>query len=53
MNWGAKTAEAMVKLRAVYLSGDFAAYRAFHIAAEQARIHVPDRWEELNFVAAK
>jgi len=53
MNWGAKTAEAMVKLRAVYLSGDFAAYWAFHIAAEQARIHVPDRWEELNFVAAK
>jgi len=50
MSWSARIAEAIVKLRAIYLSGDLADYWAFHVAAEQRRIHPPGRWEEVRFV---
>lgn len=38
--WNAM-AEAVLKLRAVYLSGDFDAYWAFHIHQDQLRVHPP------------
>lgn len=44
MRWTQSMAEAIVKLRALYLSGDFDAYWAFHIIQDQARIHPPGRW---------
>ena len=43
MRWTENLAEAIVKLRAVYLSGDFDPYSRFHIAREQERLK-PDRW---------
>ena len=43
MRWTEPMAEAIVKLRATYLSGDFDRYWLFHIQQEQNRLHV-DRW---------
>ena len=43
MRWTEKMAEAVVQLRAIYLSGDFDAYWLFHIEQEQKRLH-PDPW---------
>lgn len=43
MRWTEPMAEAVVKLRAVYLSGDFDRYWLFHIEQEQRRLY-PDRW---------
>ena len=39
MRWTQRTAEAMVKMRAAYLSGDFDEYWNFHIAQEQKRLN--------------
>ena len=39
MRWTETMAEAVVKLRAVYLSGDFDNYWLFHILQEQNRLH--------------
>jgi hypothetical protein len=39
MRWTEKMAEAIVKLRAVYLSGDFDAYWEFHIEQDQHRLY--------------
>jgi hypothetical protein len=39
MRWTETMAEAVVKLRAVYLSGDFDSYWLFHIQQEQYRLH--------------
>jgi hypothetical protein len=36
-------AGAIVKLRAIYLSGDFDPYWSFHIASAQQRLH-PGHW---------
>jgi hypothetical protein len=44
MRWTISTAEALVKLRAAYLSGDFEDYWRFHVAAEHRRLHPPGRW---------
>ena len=38
MRWSWST-EAMLQMRAVYLSGDFDDYWAYHIKAEQRRLH--------------
>jgi hypothetical protein len=38
MRWTQRTAEAMVKMRATYLSEDFEEYWNFHIAQEQIRL---------------
>ena len=43
MRWTEPMAEAIVKLRAVYLSGDFDRYWCFHIAEEQRRLY-PYPW---------
>jgi len=43
MRWTEDMAEAIVQLRAIYLSGDFDRYWAFHIAKDQQRLH-PGLW---------
>jgi hypothetical protein len=43
MRWTEPMAEAIVPLRAVYLSGDFDLYWAFHIEQDQKRLY-PDAW---------
>jgi hypothetical protein len=44
MRWKLPTAEAMLKMRALYLSGDFDEYWAFHIKQEQTRLHGGRTW---------
>jgi hypothetical protein len=41
MRWTEQMAEAIIQLRAIYLSGDFDAYWEFHIEQDQSRIY-PD-----------
>jgi hypothetical protein len=43
MRWTEQMAEAIVQLRAVYLSGDFDTYWQFHIEQDQKRLY-PDAW---------
>ena len=43
MRWTEAMAEAMVQLRAIYLSGDLDAYWSFHIERDQRRLH-PGNW---------
>ena len=43
MRWTEEMAEAIVQLRAIYLSGDFDRYWPFHIEKDQQRIH-PRNW---------
>lgn len=47
MRWKIPTAEAVLKLRALYLSDDFDAYWAFHIKQEQNRLHGNKTWRPL------
>jgi hypothetical protein len=44
MRWTQSMAEAVVKLRALLLSGDFDAYWNFHITRDQRRLYPPGRW---------
>lgn len=44
MRWTQLMAEAVVKLRALYLSGDFNTYWDFHIREDQQRLYPPERW---------
>ena len=44
MRWTQSMAEAVVKLRALYLSGDFNTYWDFHICEDQQRLYRPGRW---------
>ncbi|MGA7927510.1 MAG: ISKra4 family transposase [Candidatus Sulfotelmatobacter sp.] len=44
MRWTEAMAEAIVKLRAIYLSGDFDRYWSFHVERDQQRLHPPRRW---------
>src|SRR6266702_4273731 len=39
MRWTEQMAEAIVQLRAIYLSGDFDRYWEFHIAQDQRRLY--------------
>ena len=43
MRWTEEMAEAIVQLRAIYLSGDFDRYWSFHIEKDQQRLH-PGHW---------
>ena len=43
MRWTEQMAEAIVQLRAIYLSGDFDAYWQFHIEQDQQRLY-PIGW---------
>jgi hypothetical protein len=53
MRWTPAMAEAMLKLRAVYLSGDFEAYWAFHLARDQERLHPPGSWRPAHVIEEK
>jgi hypothetical protein len=44
MRWTESMAEAIIKLRALYLSGDFDSYWAFHILRDQQRLYPAGRW---------
>jgi len=44
MRWTEAMAEAIVKLRAIYLSGDLDRYWSFHIQKDQERLHPAGRW---------
>ena len=44
MRWTPSMAEAIVKLRSLYLSGDFDDYWPFHVAQDQLRLHPPRLW---------
>jgi hypothetical protein len=44
MRWTPEMAEAMLKLRAVYLSGDWDAYWRWHIQQDQLRLYKKDTW---------
>ncbi len=44
MRWTIETAESMLRLRAIYLSGDFEAYWSFHMSSEQERLHPSGLW---------
>jgi hypothetical protein len=39
MRWTQQTAEALLRLRAVYLSGDFDAYWEYHVEQDQQRLY--------------
>ena len=39
MRWTEQMAEALVQLRAIYLSGDFDRYWEFHIEQDQRRLY--------------
>lgn len=53
MRWKEDSAEAMLKLRATYLSGDFEEYWRFHVKRDQERIHPPGAWKPLPRVVEK
>jgi hypothetical protein len=44
MRWTPPTAEAMLQMRAVYLSGDFEEYWDYHADQEQARLYPEGLW---------
>ena len=44
MRWTPAMAEAIVKLRSLYLSGDFDHYWSFHVAQDQLRLYPQGRW---------
>jgi hypothetical protein len=45
MRWTPPTAEALLRLRATYLSHDFDAYWEFHIQHDQQRLYRKDSWQ--------
>jgi hypothetical protein len=53
MRWSAEGAEAMVMMRAIYLSKDLDEYWNWHIVQEQRRLYSRVRWEPLVAVVAK
>jgi hypothetical protein len=48
MRWGLAGAEAMIRLRSLYLSGDLDDYWDFHLEQVHRRLHPPGRWEVLE-----
>lgn len=45
MRWGLAGAEAMIRLRSLYLSGDLDDYWDFHLEQEHRRLYPSGRWE--------
>jgi hypothetical protein len=45
MRWGSEMAEAMVKMRATYLSGDLDEYWDYHVTQDQDRLYPKNRWK--------
>jgi hypothetical protein len=48
MRWTIPGAEAMLRLRAIYLSGDLDAYWRFHLAREHQRLYPAGRWRPIT-----
>lgn len=48
MWWSIRTDEAMVKVRAIYLSKDFEGYWDHYIEQEQQRVYLKGYWNPLN-----
>lgn len=48
MRWKVPTAEAILKLRALNLSGDFEEYWQYHVAQEQRRLYACRTWEPID-----
>jgi hypothetical protein len=44
MRWSPEMAEAMLRMRATYLSDDFEEYWRYHVTQEQRRLYPKDRW---------
>ena len=53
MRWSANMAEAMVKMRATYLSGDFDEYWDYHVREDQKRLHPDKCWKPVSAVVLK
>lgn len=53
MRWTQPMAEAMLKLRAIYLSEDFDEYWKYHLHQDQERIHPSGRWKPVGSVVLK
>jgi len=53
MRWTPPTAEAMVKMRAAYLSGDFEEYWDYHAEQEQVRLYPEGLWKSATDVTKK
>jgi len=53
MRWTEESAEAMLKLRATYLSDDFEEYWAFHVRRDQERLHPAGHWRPSKVVDGK
>ena len=53
MRWTSKMAEAMVKMRAIYLSGDFEEYWDYHVSRDQERLYPKGRWSPVKTVVLK
>lgn len=53
MRWTLPSGEAMIQLRATYLSGDIEEYWDFHVAQDQCRLHPPGHWLPVRSVVAK
>jgi hypothetical protein len=53
MRWTPEMAEAMLQMRATYLSDDFEEYWAFHVQCEHKRLHPTDHWRPVNPVDEK
>ena len=53
VRWTPAMAEAMLQLRAVYLSDDFESYWAFHIAREHERLHPSGAWRPAHIIEEK
>jgi hypothetical protein len=45
MRWSLAGAEAMIRLRSLYLSGDLDDYWDFHLEQDHRRLYPPGRWE--------
>jgi len=53
MRWSPEMAEAMVKMRALYLSRDFDEYWDYHVKLDQERLYPKDRWKPVTSVVLK
>jgi hypothetical protein len=45
MRWTRETAEALLRMRAIYLSGDLNAYWDYHVQQDQQRLYRKDDWQ--------
>ena len=53
MRWGQDMAEAMVKMRALYLSRDLDEYWDYHVSQDQQRLYPENRWKPTKSVVLK